>query len=66
LRSTEGGHETPQQIAARIRKVLAAVPADRMVPAPAAAVRRWRMVATMKLASLGEATRIVRAGVAGK
>jgi len=66
LSSTEGAHETPQQIAARIRKVLAAVPADRMVPAPAAAVRHWRMVATMKLASLGEAARIVRAGVAGK
>jgi 5-methyltetrahydropteroyltriglutamate--homocysteine methyltransferase len=58
--------ETPQTIAGRIKKVLAAVPADRVVLSTDCGMKPLaRMVAKMKLNSLGEAAKMVRKEVAG-
>jgi methionine synthase II (cobalamin-independent) len=58
--------ETPQTIAARIKKVLAAVPADRVVLSTDCGMKPLaRMVAKMKLNSLGEAAQMIRKEVAG-
>src|SRR5262245_42716312 len=58
--------ETAQTITARIKKVLAAVPADRVVLSTDCGMKPLaRMVAKMKLSSLGEAAQMIRKEVAG-
>ncbi len=58
--------ETPQQIVARIKKVLAAVPADRVTLSTDCGMKPLaRMVAKMKLNALAEAAKIVRKEVNG-
>ena len=58
--------DTLATIAARIKKVLAAVPADRVVLSTDCGMKPLaRMVAKMKLHSLGEAAKMVRKEVAG-
>src|SRR6187431_252468 len=58
--------ESPATIAARIKKVIAAVPADRVVLSTDCGMKPLaRMVAKMKLHSLGEGARMVRKEVAG-
>jgi 5-methyltetrahydropteroyltriglutamate--homocysteine methyltransferase len=54
--------ETPEQIADRIRKVLAVVPAERVYLTTDCGLRNLpRIVATMKLRALSQAARMVRA-----
>ena len=58
--------ESPATIAARIKKVIAAVPPDRVVLSTDCGMKPLaRMVAKMKLHSLGEGARMVRKEVAG-
>jgi 5-methyltetrahydropteroyltriglutamate--homocysteine methyltransferase len=58
--------ESPTTIAGRIKKVLAAVPADRVVLSTDCGMKPLaRMVAKMKLGSLAEGARLVRKEVAG-
>ena len=56
--------ESPEQIAARIRRVLEHVPADRVTLSTDCGMKPLpRMVAKMKLASLAQAAEIVRGEV---
>jgi methionine synthase II (cobalamin-independent) len=58
--------ETPQQIVGRIKKVLAAVPADRVTLSTDCGMKPLaRMVAKMKLGALAEAAKIIRKEVKG-
>jgi 5-methyltetrahydropteroyltriglutamate--homocysteine methyltransferase len=58
--------ESPQTIAARIKKVLAAVPADREMLSTYCGMKPLaRIVAKMKLHPLGEGAGMVRKEVAG-
>jgi len=58
--------ESPQTIAARIRKVVAAVSPDRVVLSTDCGMKPLaRMVAKMKLGALAEGARLVRAELAG-
>jgi methionine synthase II (cobalamin-independent) len=58
--------ETPEEIAARIRKVLAAVPAERVYLTTDCGMKPLaRIVAQMKLKALAEGAAIVRKELAG-
>ncbi len=59
--------ETPQKIAARIRKVIAAVPPDRVTLSTDCGMKPLaRMVAKMKLNALVEGAKIVRKEISGQ
>ena len=59
--------ETPQKVAERIRKVIAAVPPDRVTLSTDCGMKPLaRMVAKMKLKALAEGAAIVRKEVMGK
>jgi 5-methyltetrahydropteroyltriglutamate--homocysteine methyltransferase len=59
--------ETPDMIAARVRKVTAAVPADRVTLSTDCGMKPLsRMVAKMKLKALADGAAIVRKEIAGK
>jgi 5-methyltetrahydropteroyltriglutamate--homocysteine methyltransferase len=58
--------ESPQTIAARIKKVIAAVPPDRVVLSTDCGMKPLaRMVAKMKLSALAEGAKLVRSELMG-
>ena len=59
--------ETPEKVAARIRKVIAAVPPDRVALSTDCGMKPLaRMIAKMKLRALAEGAQIVRKELSGK
>src|SRR5262249_20181183 len=59
--------ETPEKVAARIRKVIAAVPADKVTLSTDCGMKPLaRMVAKMKLKALADGAAIVRKEITGK